>query len=246
MSETTDKKISRIDAETPKKNLPDTLTIDKVDYHKPADLPTSEAPYGLTPDGRPRKKPGPKESVEHYDIVTVKNVPPEAVQESIESLKPLSPKEKAFVHHYLNNGYVATKAAKSAGYTARNEDSFRVVASTVFSRKNVSRAIELGKRDVETRLANTSHLNRQWVLDKLAQIVITAMEVKAIKKAGKAIVQYQPQAAVRALELIGKEVAGMFVDRTADVTDQVRERERHLLAIKEKLESYLSTKTTTN
>jgi phage terminase small subunit len=150
--------------------------------------------------------------------------------------KPLTPAEQLFVDHYCGNGFNATDAHEAAGFPAKNHNSHKSRGSALCAKINVRKAILLRRREMQVKIQEKTEMDREWVLRELQDVVRVAKQVEAVKSDGKTVVKYQPQAAVRALELIGKEVAGMFVERTADVTDSVREREKQLSLVKRALE----------
>lgn len=160
-------------------------------------------------------------------------VEPESVEPKTDaSDKPLSQREQLFVIAYCGNGYNGLEAFKTAGYPAKTDGSRRVRASFLRRQPNIMKAIEKRRAEIQTKLKVSTELDREYVMNNLRDIVETAKLVDAVKCDGKTVSKYQPNAAVRALELIGKEVAGMFVERTADVTDSIREREAQVALIK--------------
>jgi phage terminase small subunit len=149
--------------------------------------------------------------------------------------RPLTPKEQIFVLNYCGNGFNASQAHRDSGYAAKSDASHGVRACIVLQKPNVRKAVLLKRKEMQAILQARTSLDREWVLRNLQEIVETAKQVEAIQSHGKTVVKWQPQAAVRALELIGKEVAGMFIDRTADVSDTVREREQQLELVRKAL-----------
>ncbi len=102
----------------------------------------------------------------------------------------LTPKQERFCHEYLVD-LNATQAAIRAGYA---ENSAHVTGCRLLSNDKVSEAIAVGKAE----LADRAGVSQDWVIKKLQAVHDASMERT---KAGTA---YNPAAANRSLELIGK------------------------------------------
>jgi phage terminase small subunit len=148
------------------------------------------------------------------------------------SLNPLTMKEKTFIENYLTNGYVGSQACKDSGYKCSTDEGFRVKASQLLRKPNVKRVLDIRREEVETKLKANTEITRELVLERLHALAVMTMEKTAIKQEGKTIVLYQPQASARCWELLGKEI-GMFIDRTADVSETLTERTKQLAILKQ-------------
>ncbi len=120
----------------------------------------------------------------------------------------LTPKQERFCHEYLVD-LNATQAAIRAGYA---ENSAHVTGCRLLSNDKVSEAIAAGKAE----LAERAGVSQDWVIKKLQAVHDASMERT---KAGTA---YNPAAANRSLELIGKH-GGMWQEGHAvgDINIQV-------------------------
>jgi len=147
--------------------------------------------------------------------------------------RQLTPKEWLFIECYLSNGWNKAQAVRDAGYKCKSDESFRSKGYTLAGDPRIKRAIDIRQAELRTSMRARTEVNREYILEKLRTLAEMAMSREVIKVEGKTIALYQPNASVRAWELIGKEVDGMFVDRTADVSDSLRERESQLAILKQ-------------
>lgn len=107
---------------------------------------------------------------------------------------------------YINAGFSSTSAESSSSRLAVHP-------------KVAARIAELRQLKATSR-EQTAWLNRQYVIDNLREIVERCMQVKPILNSeGQETGQFtfQPQAANRSLELLGK-AAGIFIERSESVT----------------------------
>ncbi len=118
----------------------------------------------------------------------------------------LTPKQARFVEEYLLD-LNATAAAKRAGYSERTAyaQGQRLV-------KHVEIAAAVQKAQ-EARSERTK-INQDWVIERLVGVYEASMEARPVcdKNGEEKGFTFNPTAANRALELIGKH-KGMFIDR---------------------------------
>jgi phage terminase small subunit len=145
--------------------------------------------------------------------------------------RPLTRLESDFVEHYLGN-LNATQACKNAGYRCRNDLGYRAKGAKLVKLPHIKRVIDIRRAELQISLRAKTEINRAYILERLRTLAEMTMRVEAVRQEGKTIVLYQPQASARCWELLGKEVEGMFVDRTADVSDSLKEREAERAIIK--------------
>lgn len=102
----------------------------------------------------------------------------------------------------------ATKAAKEAGYSARNP---KQIGHKVLHRPVVQAAL----REYLSRQRQDAELSEGWVLDRLKRVVERCLQAEPVQAGadGAAVGEYRFDAAGanRALELLGKHLA-MFTD----------------------------------
>lgn len=107
----------------------------------------------------------------------------------------MTPKQAAFCRHFKSNGGKVFEAYKSAGYSVNSETTARTEASRLM--KHPAIIAELARYD---QVLDKEHeLNKEYVVQKLIKIVEDTQDSS-------------PTAALRGLELLGKEL-GMFKDR---------------------------------
>jgi phage terminase small subunit len=100
----------------------------------------------------------------------------------------ITPKQQAFIKHYMANGNNGTKAAIAAGYSER---SARVTACELLKMEKIQKRMQPAQEEQKERL----ELDADWIISRL------------MKEAGDA--DNSEAARVRALELLGK-VEGIF------------------------------------
>src|SRR5262245_23928372 len=105
-------------------------------------------------------------------------------------------KHEAFAQH-VAKGVSGTEAAKLAGYA---EGSAHVTASRLLRKANILSRIEDVRKHITEMATTSSGISKAWVISRLKE------------NAEKGMAEGQRTPAIRALELIGKEL-GMFVDR---------------------------------
>ncbi len=118
----------------------------------------------------------------------------------------LTPKQARFVEEYLID-LNATAAAKRAGYSERT-----AYAQGQRLLKNVEIAAAIQKAQ-EARSERT-RIDQDWVIERLVGVYEASMEARPVcdKNGEEKGFTFNPTAANRALELIGKH-KGMFIDR---------------------------------
>ena len=118
----------------------------------------------------------------------------------------LTPKQARFVEEYLID-LNATAAAKRAGYSERT-----AYAQGQRLLKNVEIAVAIQKAQ-EARSERT-RIDQDWVIERLVGVYEASMEARPVcdKNGEEKGFTFNPTAANRALELIGKH-KGMFIDR---------------------------------
>jgi len=115
-------------------------------------------------------------------------------------------RHEAFAQHFAE-GRTATEAATLAGYSER---SARFRGSKLATNGNIRARIEELKSRASEKTVTTSGITKAWVISKLRE------------NAERGMAEGQRAPAIRALELIGKEL-GMFVDRKEIGLGKLRE-----------------------
>lgn len=100
----------------------------------------------------------------------------------------ITPRQQAFIQHYMANGGNGTQAAIAAGYSER---SARVTACELLKMEKIQRRMQPAQEEQKERLG----LDADWIISRL------------MKEAGDP--ENSEAARVRALELLGK-VEGIF------------------------------------
>jgi phage terminase small subunit len=104
----------------------------------------------------------------------------------------------------LAAGKTIDQAYREAGYAAHRGN-----ASTLRSKQHIQARVA----ELQSCAAERAVLSRQWVIEGLIEIVERSMQLKAVLCKGRVIAfRSEPAAAIRALELLGKEL-GMFTGR---------------------------------
>ena len=121
-------------------------------------------------------------------------------------MSDLTPKQARFIEEYLID-LNATAAAKRAGYSERT-----AYAQGQRLLKNVEIAVAIQKAQ-EARSERT-RIDQDWVIERLVGVYEASMEARPVcdKNGEEKGFTFNPTAANRALELIGKH-KGMFIDR---------------------------------
>jgi len=113
--------------------------------------------------------------------------------------RKLTPKQASFVKAYLTNGFNATQAAKSAGYSEKtaNEQGARLLA-------NVSIQKELSKH--QKKAAEKFEIKKEDILKGLLKIAERSMEkVEVNQETGEErVFPYDPQMYVKAINELNK------------------------------------------
>ncbi|SDR25218.1 hypothetical protein SAMN05519103_01504 [Rhizobiales bacterium GAS113] len=107
-------------------------------------------------------------------------------------------------------GKTLTDAWERAGGTRGHR-----YASRLSRRPDIIQRVEEIKSGAVERAAGALAIDRQWVIQRLVENVERAMQLEPVMRGGIATGEYRYHAgaALRALELIGKEL-GMFVERS--------------------------------
>lgn len=79
-----------------------------------------------------------------------------------EGLMKLTPKQRAFVEHYINNGGKGTEAAKAAGYSTKYKTNCKNVAHKLLKDPHVVMAIQAHKRRAVGQIATKEDLKEFW------------------------------------------------------------------------------------
>ena len=118
----------------------------------------------------------------------------------------LTPKQARFVEEYLID-LNATAAAKRAGYSERTA---YAQGQRLLKHVEVAAAVQKAQ---EARSERTK-INQDWVIERLVGVYEASMEARPVcdKNGEEKGFTFNPTAANRALELIGKH-KGMFIDR---------------------------------
>ncbi len=118
----------------------------------------------------------------------------------------LTPKQARFVEEYLLD-LNATAAAKRAGYSERT-----AYAQGQRLLKHVEIAAAIQK--AQDARSERTKINQDWVIERLVGVYEASMEARPVcdKNGEEKGFTFNPTAANRALELIGKH-KGMFIDR---------------------------------
>ena len=117
----------------------------------------------------------------------------------------LTLKQEMFVKHYLSNGFNATQAAISAGYS---EDSAGTNTAKLLKNTNISEAIEKAKEKLEKKF----EVSTDEILQELHRIGFKeSVDVDSV---------YRPQDKIKALELLGKYKALFTEKHSVEVTEK--------------------------
>ncbi len=118
----------------------------------------------------------------------------------------LTPKQARFVEEYLID-LNATAAAKRAGYSERTA---YAQGQRLLKHVEIAAAIQ----EAQEARSERTRIDQDWVIDRLVGVYEASMEARPVcdKNGEKKGFTFNPTAANRALELIGKH-KGMFIDR---------------------------------
>ena len=121
-------------------------------------------------------------------------------------MSDLTPKQARFVEEYLID-LNATQAAIRAGYSPKTAE---VQGSRLLGNVKVAAAVQKAQ---EARSERTK-INQDWVIERLVGVYEASMGARPVcdKNGEEKGFTFNPTAANRALELIGKH-KGMFIDR---------------------------------
>ena len=114
----------------------------------------------------------------------------------------MTPRQRKFVQEYLKDPN-ATKAAIKAGYSKKTAGK---IGSENLQKPEIRAALEV----VQAKVAEKAGLTAEWVLEQL----------QADRQFAMGLERPQTGSAIRALELIGKQI-GMFVDKSEVVNTGV-------------------------
>lgn len=114
-------------------------------------------------------------------------------------------RQEAFAQH-IARGTTQTEAAKLAGYS---EKSARIQGSQLLTNPNIRSRIDELRNRASEKTTDAIAISKGWVLEKLRE------------NAESGMAEGQRTPAIRALELIGKEL-GMFVDRKQISVEDLR------------------------
>lgn len=123
-----------------------------------------------------------------------------------------NPKHEMFAS-CMARGMSAAQAFKEAGYSSKGNNALRL--------KN-NEAIQLRIEELQAIVIDKSvaaaTVDKAWVLRGLKEIVDRCLQRTAVLRKGRIIhYQFDPQAAARAMELLGREL-GMFTERVEQDT----------------------------
>jgi phage terminase small subunit len=137
------------------------------------------------------------------------------------AMKELTPKQARFVAEYLKD-LNAKQAATRAGYSEKTAE---VQGCRLLRNVQVAQAVEVGHAKQLAKAESDAAVSKAWVLSRLKENAERAMQaVPVTDNEGNETGEYtwQPNAANRSLELIGKEL-GMFVERKRLTIEDLRE-----------------------
>ena len=150
----------------------------------------------------------------------------------------MTPKQQRFVEEYLID-LNATQAAIRAGYSPR---SARNIASENMAKPDIQEAIAEAKRE----RSEATGIDAQWVLHQLTEVyrrciqeVRPALHPKSRRQlkndAGEPLFTFNANAALRALEAIGKHTSvGAFEERVSvdhNLVDRIRAAQRRVAGV---------------
>ena len=90
-------------------------------------------------------------------------------------IEGLSAKESAFVQHFINNGFNATKSYKAAGYSPKTQASATSAASRLLSKVNIQKAIKELMFHEEQKLADDYEVSKDRIRRELALVGFSNM-----------------------------------------------------------------------
>lgn len=115
------------------------------------------------------------------------------------SSKPLTHRQERFAWLLGEGGMTQVEAYIQAGFSARSAPKN---AAHLANQPHMAQAIRQNKDSIRSARLEQTGLSRAWVLERLEQIVGQCLSGE----------KFNPAAAIRALELLGKDL-GMFVER---------------------------------
>lgn len=127
-----------------------------------------------------------------------------------EKKRKLTSKQEKFIREYLK-GKSATESYKAAGYSTKNMKPATVHnnAYMLLNKSEISARIEESK----TKSLEKAEISREWIIEKLRENAEQCMTSGSDEDNPST---FNPNAANKALELLGKEL-GMFVERSENV-----------------------------
>lgn len=129
----------------------------------------------------------------------------------------LTAKQEAFAVEFVRNGRNGSDAYRSAfGQGKMSDKTIWEKASRMLAEGKVRARIDELTAPIAAKVEKNLGMTREWVLEQLRQVAAMGMAAEPVLNAdGQPVGEYKTNLAAsnKALELIGKEIAAMFVDR---------------------------------
>jgi phage terminase small subunit len=122
----------------------------------------------------------------------------------------ISKKQQLFISEYVKDLNGAS-AYRRAGYRAKNDNVAKACASRMLTNANIKTAVAKLMQD----RAEKNSLTADWVLKRLKENLERCMQIEPVfDRYGHetGVYKWEPKAANKSLELIGKHI-GMFIDK---------------------------------
>lgn len=133
----------------------------------------------------------------------------------------LTAKQEAFAVEYVRNGRIASDAYR-AHYNVQKATAKTIheMACVLLASPKVSARIAELTAPIAAKVEKNLGLTREWVLEQLRKVAAMGMAAEPVLNAdGQPVGEYKTNLAAsnKALELIGKEMHQMFIDRSVNI-----------------------------
>ena len=128
----------------------------------------------------------------------------------------LTAKQEAFAIEYVRNGRNGSDAYRISYKNKTTDKQVWEEASKLLANPKVRQRIEELAAPIAAKAEKNLGMTREWVLEQLRKVAAMGMAAEPVRDSeGNPIGEYKSNLAAsnKALELIGKEIAAMFVDR---------------------------------
>lgn len=128
----------------------------------------------------------------------------------------LTAKQEAFAVEYVRNGRNGSDAYRKAYQNKTTDKQVWEEASKLLANPKVAQRVAELTAPIAAKVEKNLGMTREWVLEQLRKVAAMGMAAEPVLNAdGQPVGEYKTNLAAsnKALELIGKEIAAMFVDR---------------------------------